>query len=239
MIELPWLDPEGPVLFPAVESALDDPPGLLAYGGHLTSEWLVTAYRSGIFPWYNPGEPILWWSPCPRMTLKPSELNVRRSLRKVLKKKQFQVTFDQAFEQVLEGCSAARSYTDDTWITKEMKTAYIELHKQGYAHSVEAWQDGQLVGGLYGVAIGKIFCGESMFTRVNDASKVAFVHLVEQLKAWQFELIDCQVYTEYLASFGAQEIERDEFLGYLKEYGAALELPGEWKISDSIKESIC
>ena len=238
MIELPWLDPDGPALFPTVETALEDPPGLLAFGGSLTPEWLIQAYRQGIFPWYSPGEPVLWWSPDPRMVLKPNEIKIRKSLRKVLKKKPFEVTFDQAFEQVLEGCSAARAYTDETWISDEMKMAYTRLHQEGYAHSVEAWQDGELVGGLYGVAIGKIFCGESMFTRVNDASKVAFVHLVEQLKTWDFKLIDCQVYTDYLASFGAQEIERAEFLDYLKWYGAASRLPGQWKISESIKESI-
>ena len=238
MIELPWLDPEMPPAFPPVDMALTDPPGLLAFGGNLSPQWLIGAYRSGIFPWYNPGEPILWWSPDPRMVLQPEQLKIRRSLRKVLKKNLFQITFDQAFEQVLEGCASARSYTSETWLTGDMKSAYLQLHKEGYAHSVEAWRDGELVGGLYGVAVGKIFCGESMFTRVNDASKVAFVHLARQLEAWNFKLIDCQIHTDYLASFGASEIERREFLDYLKWYGAAPGIPGAWTISEQIKESI-
>lgn len=238
MIELPWLDPKMRPAFPPVEMALSDPPGLLAFGGQLSPEWLISAYRSGIFPWFNPGEPILWWSPDPRMVLQPEQLRIRRSLRKVLKKQLFEITFDQAFEQVLQGCAAARNYTDETWLTDDMRAAYHQLHQEGYAHSVEAWQDGQLVGGLYGVAIGKVFCGESMFTRVNDASKVAFVHLVRQLEAWDFKLIDCQVHTDYLASFGASEIERSEFLNYLKWYGAAPSSPGPWLLSEQIKESI-
>lgn len=238
MIELPWLDPEQPPLFPPVTQALDDPPGILAFGGQLTAPWLLEAYRQGIFPWFNPGEPILWWSPDPRMVILPENFKVRRSLKKTIRKQLYEITFDQAFDQVLDGCAAARNYTDETWITPEMRTAYLGLHHDGYAHSVEAWQDGKLVGGLYGVAIGKIFCGESMFARATDASKVAFVHLVEQLKAWGFELIDCQVYTDHLASFGAEEIERARFLDYLKLYAAAPMPVGHWSLEQRIKESV-
>ncbi|WP_051205775.1 leucyl/phenylalanyl-tRNA--protein transferase [Oceanospirillum maris] len=243
MIELPWLDPEQPPLFPSVDEALSDPPGLLAFGGQLNAHWLLHAYQSGIFPWFNPGEPILWWSPSPRMVILPAEFKVRRSLKKTLRKQLYDITFDQDFKSVLEGCAAARNYTEESWLTPEMRQAYLALHHAGYAHSVEAWQDGQLVGGLYGVAIGRIFCGESMFAKATDASKVAFVHLVEQLKAWKFELIDCQVYTDHLASFGAKEIERQVFLGYLAEYAnVAMPLestsPELWCLEQRIKESV-
>lgn len=244
MIELPWLDPEQTPHFPSVGTALADPPGLLAFGGQLNAQWLLSAYRSGIFPWFNPGEPILWWSPDPRMVILPTEFKVRRSLRKTLRKQRFEVTFDQDFKAVLEGCASARSYTEDTWLTPDMRRAYLELHQAGYAHSAEAWLDGELVGGLYGVAIGRIFCGESMFTRTTDASKVAFVHLVEQLKAWQFELIDCQVHTDYLASFGAKEIERATFLDYLKRYSTATVQteapapPSKWSLEQRIKDAV-
>ena len=238
MIELPWLDPELTPHFPPVTDALDEPPGLLAFGGRLTPDWLLNAYRAGIFPWFNPGEPILWWSPDPRMVILPENFKVRRSLRKTLRKQLFEITLDQAFEQVLDGCAGARNYTDETWITPEMHQAYLELHHRGYAHSVEAWQNGELVGGLYGVAIGRIFCGESMFARVTDASKVAFVHLVEQLKSWQFELIDCQVYTDHLAGFGACEIERSRFVDYLKLYACAPAATGLWSLEQRIKESV-
>ncbi|MFG1491196.1 leucyl/phenylalanyl-tRNA--protein transferase [Oceanospirillum sp. HFRX-1_2] len=238
MIELPWLDPQYPPAFPPVTDALDDPPGILAFGGQLNDQWLLAAYRQGIFPWFNPGEPILWWSPDPRMVILPENFKVRRSLKKTIRKQLYEITFDQAFDQVLDGCAASRNYTDETWITPEMRTAYLNLHHKGYAHSVEAWQDGELVGGLYGVAIGRIFCGESMFARATDASKVAFVHLVEQLKAWQFELIDCQVYTDHLASFGAEEIERARFLDYLKLYAASPMPVGHWSLEQRIKESV-
>jgi len=172
------------------------------------------------------------------MVILPENFKVRRSLKKTIRKQLYEITFDQAFDQVLDGCAAARNYTEETWITPEMRTAYLNLHHKGYAHSVEAWQDGKLVGGLYGVAIGRIFCGESMFARATDASKVAFVHLVEQLKAWQFELIDCQVYTDHLASFGAEEVDRARFLDYLKLYAAAPMPVGPWSLEQRIKESV-
>ena len=197
--------------FPPPHLAIKE--GLLAVGGDLSVDRLLLAYRSGIFPWYAKGEPILWWSPDPRLVLYPDELNVSRSLRKVIKRKLFHITFDQNFDAVISGCAEAkRSYGDGTWITDEMKSAYIDLHKAGYAHSVEAWQDGRLVGGLYGVAIGRVFFGESMFSRVSNASKVAFVTFVENLRRLKFILIDCQVRTDHLMRFGAREIPRKVFL---------------------------
>ncbi len=238
MIELPWLNPEQTPCFPPVTEALADPPGLLAFGGQLNAEWLLSAYHQGIFPWFNPGEPILWWSPNPRMVIFPEHFKIRRSLKKTLRKQPFEITLDTAFSDVLEGCAAARSYTNETWITAEMRRAYQELYQKGHAHSVEAWQNGKLVGGLYGVAIGRIFCGESMFSCATDASKVAFVHLVQQLKAWQFELIDCQVYSDHLASFGAEEIDRARFLDYLKQYASTPMPVGSWSLEQHIKETV-
>lgn len=191
--------------------------GLLAVGGDLSVERLLLAYRNGIFPWYAPGEPILWWSPDPRLVLYPQELRISRSLRKVIKQQRFQITFDQAFEAVIQACAAAkRSYGEGTWITAEMKTAYCRLHQKGFAHSVEAWQEDKLVGGLYGVSLGRIFFGESMFSQVDDSSKVAFVTLVEKLKRLAYVLIDCQVKTDHLIRFGAREIPRKLFLEQLK-----------------------
>jgi len=197
--------------FPPPHLAIKE--GLLAVGGDLSAERLILAYRSGIFPWYSEGEPILWWSPDPRLVLYPDELRISRSLRKVIKRKLFHITFDQDFEAVITGCAdAKRSYGEGTWITEEMKSAYIELHRRGYAHSVEAWQDEKLVGGLYGIAMGRAFFGESMFSRVSNASKVAFVSLVETLREKCFTLIDCQVRTDHLMRFGARELPRKVFL---------------------------
>ena len=197
--------------FPPPHLAIKE--GLLAVGGDLSVDRLLLAYRSGIFPWYAKGEPILWWSPDPRLVLYPDELGVSKSLKKILKRNLFHITFNQDFEAVISGCAEAkRSYGDGTWITDEMKSAYIDLHKAGYAHSVEAWQDGRLVGGLYGVAIGRVFFGESMFSRVSNASKVAFVTFVENLRRLKFILIDCQVRTDHLMRFGAREIPRKVFL---------------------------
>ena len=200
--------------FPPPHLAIKE--GLLAVGGDLSVERLLLAYRSGIFPWYSEGEPILWWSPDPRLVLYPDELRISRSLRKVIKRKIFHITFDQDFEAVITGCAEARrSYGEGTWITEEMKSAYINLHRQGYAHSVEVWQDEKLVGGLYGVAVGRAFFGESMFSRVSNASKVAFVSLVEALQKKCFTIIDCQVRTDHLIRFGAREISRKLFLEQL------------------------
>ncbi len=201
--------------FPPAHMAIKE--GLLAVGGDLSPERLILAYRNGIFPWYSPGEPILWWSPDPRLVLYPDELRITTSLRKVIKRKRFQITFDKAFEDVIQACAEAkRSYGEGTWITDEMKAAYCALHGQGHAHSVEAWQGERLVGGLYGISIARAFFGESMFSRVSNASKVAFVTLVENLKHLQFKLIDCQVRTDHLVRFGAREIPRKSFLEQLE-----------------------
>lgn len=205
--------------FPPCELA--DPNGLLAVGGDLTPERLLLAYRQGIFPWYSNDTPILWWSPDPRLVLFPSELKISHSLRRVIRKNPFRVTFNRAFGEVIRSCAEVRRREGEgTWITEEMIDAYCLLHRLGFAHSVESWHQGELVGGLYGVAIGRVFFGESMFTRKTDASKVAFVHLVRVLQRKGCEVIDCQVSTNHLKSFGAREIPRDLFLHYLK--GASL-----------------
>lgn len=197
--------------FPPLEKALDDPNGLLAIGGDLSPQRLIEAYRSGIFPWFNEDEPIFWWSPDPRMVLFPGELKISRSLRKTLHKDCYQIRADTAFTQVMQACAAPRKGQSGTWIHPKMIAAYTALHGMGLAHSVETWIDGELVGGLYGVALGKVFFGESMFSRSTDASKIAFVHLVKQLQYWEFGLIDCQVKTHHLASLGAREISRASF----------------------------
>ena len=208
------------ILFPPVELA--EPEGLLAVGGDLSVERLAAAYERGIFPWYSQDEPILWWSPDPRMALKPEGLHLPRSLKKSMRKGVYSITFDRAFSQVIDGCAQAR--TDGTWITREMAAAYLRFHQAGFAHSVEAWRTGEdgvpvLAGGLYGVALGGCFFGESMFSLQPDASKTAFAILVGRLADWGFTLIDCQVATDHLARFGAREIPRTTFLDLL---GAAL-----------------
>ena len=212
---IPWLGPESP--FPPLEAALLRPNGLLAVGGDLSPSRLIEAYRHGIFPWFNEGEPILWWSPDPRMVLFPQELKISRSLRKTLKRGNYEIRADSAFKQVMEACAAPRGEHTGTWIHAEMIAAYGRLHEMGMAHSMETWIEGELVGGLYGVGQGKMFFGESMFSRVSDASKIALVHLVAQLQRWGFEMIDCQMKTEHLASLGAREISRNEFRQKLKE----------------------
>jgi leucyl/phenylalanyl-tRNA--protein transferase len=201
--------------FPPPRLAIQE--GLLAVGGDLSVERLLLAYRSGIFPWYSKDEPILWWSPDPRLVLYPSELRISKSLQKVIKRRVFQITVNKAFDAVIQGCAdIKRSYGEGTWITDEMKSAYCQLHRYGYAHSVEAWQDNELAGGLYGVALGHAFFGESMFSRVSNASKVAFVTFVEMLKELKFDLIDCQVKTDHLIRLGAREIPRKKFLEQLE-----------------------
>ncbi len=215
---------------------MQDPNGLLAAGGDLSAERLVEAYRQGIFPWFNPGEPILWWSPDPRMVLFPAELKVSRSLRKTLKKHDYEVRVDTAFAPVMRNCAKPRDGQPGTWISDEMVAAYSCLHAQGIAHSVETWRDGELTGGLYGVALGRMFYGESMFSRATDASKIAFVHLVRQLERWGFGMIDCQMKTSHLASLGAREIPRAEFVQRL---GQLIELPpetGRWQFDHDLTE---
>lgn len=215
--------------FPPVELA--SPEGLLAVGGDLRAERLLEAYRHGIFPWYNPGQPILWWSPDPRAVLFPSKLRVSRSLGKTLRRKKFEVTLDTAFREVMEQCAAPRNDRTGpgTWITPEMIEAYCVLHERGLAHSVESWRDGKLVGGLYGVALGSAFFGESMFSRETDASKAAFVQLVRQLAAWGFDFIDCQLPSAHLSSLGAEAIRRREFLEQLEPALARPGRPGHWR----------
>jgi leucyl/phenylalanyl-tRNA---protein transferase len=203
------------LVFPRPEMARDD--GLLAVGGDLSNERILLAYSLGIFPWFSEGSPILWWSPDPRLVLFPDELKISRSLGQVIKKGLFKVTTDAAFEEVIRNCSDVRREGQrGTWITEEMIAAYISLHQAGYAHSVESWYDEKLAGGLYGIALGRAFFGESMFTKRNNASKIAFVKLIEQLRNLGFEFIDCQVSTEHLKSLGAREIPRSEFLRLLK-----------------------
>ena len=203
--------------FPPVESATSD--GLLAVGGDLSIERLQLAYNSGIFPWFSKGQPILWWSPDPRMVLFPEKLRVSKSMKQVLRQNRFRVSFDEDFAGVIEACaSMSRPGQKGTWITNEMKQAYKNLHKAGMAHSVEVWEDSQLVGGLYGIYLQdrKVFCGESMFSRVSNASKTGFISLVRELEKRDVRLVDCQIYTPHLASMGAEEISRKEFLKYLR-----------------------
>jgi len=207
---IPWLRTESP--FPPIATALAEPNGLLAAGGELTPDRLLEAYRRGIFPWYSAGQPVLWWSPDPRMVLFVDEFRASRSLRKRVKQQPFEMRVDTAFRSVIEACAAVpRAGQGGTWITREIADAYTELHHRGNAHSVEAWRGGLLVGGLYGVAIGRMFFGESMFAHEADASKIALVHLVAMLRARGFPLIDCQQETAHLASFGARPIPRRVF----------------------------
>jgi len=203
--------------FPDPEMAETDPDGLLAVGGDLSPERVVQAYRQGIFPWYDESQPILWWSPDPRMVLYPGELHVSRSLRKLLRQERFSITFDQAFDQVIRACAAPRNGEAATWLTAEMIKTWESLHEQGIAHSVEAWRSDRLVGGLYGNVLGGVFFGESMFARESNASKVAFVCLTRSIEQAGFGLVDCQVYTEHLASLGARLIPRSRFLHSLRE----------------------
>ena len=212
---IPWLTDS--IVFPAVELSLREPNGLLAAGGDLSAPRLLEAYRHGIFPWFNPEEPILWWNPDPRMVLFPNEFIVSHSLRKVLRRGTYEIRCDTAFEQVMLACAAPRNNQSGTWIDNNMIAAYSTLHRAGYAHSVETWLDGILVGGLYGVSIGRMFYGESMFSTVSNASKIALAHLAIQLERWQFGMIDCQMKTSHLSSLGAREIARSEFIAKLQD----------------------
>ncbi|GHC46193.1 leucyl/phenylalanyl-tRNA--protein transferase [Ulvibacter litoralis] len=206
--------------FPEPSKADDD--GLLAIGGDLSTKRLLLAYNSGIFPWYEDDQPILWWSPDPRMILYPEQLKVSKSLQKTITKNVFTVTYNTAFSEVIHNCATAkRNGQNGTWITAEMQEAYIQLHNQGIAISVEVWKDGALVGGLYGIDLKekKVFCGESMFSKQSDASKVGFCHLVSKLRQKEYHVIDCQVYTAHLESLGAEEVSRDQFLALLNRFG--------------------
>ncbi len=236
---IPWLGPETD--FPPVERALAEPRGpngLLAAGGDLSPQRLLAAYRRGIFPWYSAGEPILWWSPDPRMVLFPDELKISRSLAKVLRNADYEVRLDTAFADVMAACaSMPRPGQAGTWITAEMQAAYRRLHQLGYAHSVETWIDGRLAGGLYGVAIGRAFFGESMFSRRSNASKIALAHLCEHLERLEFGIIDCQMETPHLASLGARPIPRSDFVALLRTLAAAeTPAPGPWP-ADAVRDA--
>lgn len=233
---IPWLASGDP--FPSSDKALQQPNGLLAAGGDLSPARLIEAYSSGIFPWFNAGEPILWWSPDPRMVLFPAELKVSRSLKKVIRNREYEVRLDSAFTQVMQGCAQPRSGQHGTWITPLMIEAYTRLHNMGIAHSAETWIDGELAGGLYGVALGRMFYGESMFATVSDASKIAFVHLVWQLKRWGFGMIDCQMKTAHLARFGAVEIPRHDFIRRVSKLIQYSPTPRSWQFDANLKDEL-
>ena len=226
---IPWL--ESATSFPPLELALTEPNGLLCAGGDLSPQRILSAYSRGIFPWYAKGEPILWWSPDPRMVLHPSEFKISRSLRKTLRHGAYEVRLDSDFPAVIRACAKSRRRGQHgTWITAEMQSAYCTLHELGFAHSVETWVDETLVGGLYGIAIGKMFYGESMFSHATDASKIALAHLARFLDRNGFGLIDCQMNTSHLASLGAREIPRSEFVARLQELAAIPPLCGRWPV---------
>lgn len=229
---IPWLETDDP--FPPVREALDDPNGLLAAGADLSTDRLLDAYRLGIFPWFGDEDPLLWWSPNPRMVLMVDELHVSRSLRRVIRSRRYDVTLDTAFRDVMIGCADARARQEGTWITSGMLEAYTRLASLGFAHSVEAWVGDELAGGLYGVAIGRMFYGESMFSRRSDASKVALAHLVRQLERWGFEMVDCQMSTSHLASLGAREIPREEFLDRLRRLAGKPSIPAPWVLEPDL-----
>jgi leucyl/phenylalanyl-tRNA--protein transferase len=219
--------------FPSPEHALKEPNGLLAIGGDLRPERLLSAYSSGVFPWFNDDRgPILWWSPDPRAVFQPTRIKISRSLRRRLAHGEFRVTLDAAFDDVVAGCAAPREPNGGTWITEAIRDAYSALHRLGFAHSTEAWHGDRLVGGLYGVSIGRMFFGESMFARATDASKVALVCLAEQLERWKFELIDCQMMNPHLKSLGAIEMSRREFLARLRDNPADLTRRGRWHFDE-------
>ncbi|AEV27308.1 leucyl/phenylalanyl-tRNA--protein transferase [Azospira oryzae PS] len=229
---LPWLTAAHE--FPPLATALSEPNGLLAVGGDLAPERLLAAYRRGIFPWYSPGEPILWWSPDPRMVLFPAEFKVSRSLGRTLRRGGYEVRLDTAFARVIAACAQTpRRGQHGTWIVPEMQAAYRRLHELGLAHSVETWVDGELVGGLYGIALGRMFYGESMFSWRSDASKIAVAHLARYLERLGFGMVDCQMHTAHLASLGAREIPRDDFIARLDALVAAGPASGPWPAADA------
>lgn len=231
---IPLLGPTDP--FPPVDRALDDPNGLLAAGGGLSVPRLLEAYRRGIFPWFSEGDPVLWWSPDPRMVLPTAGVHVSRSLRRRLRRRDYTVTLDCAFAEVLRGCAAPRRGESGTWLLPPMIRAYERLHAAGAAHSVEIWMDGELAGGLYGVALGRMFFGESMFTRRTDASKLALVLLATQLARWQFPLIDCQMQTGHLASLGALDVPRGEFVRILTALVDQPAVAAPWRLDDDLPD---
>lgn len=226
MPQLIWLDAEQAPEFPDTRLVLSEPNGLLALGGALTVPWLTTAYQHGIFPWFSDGEPIMWWSPAPRMVMKPGTAHISRSLRKKYRRQPVRVTWNQCFSRVIEHCSDPSHRRDDgTWITEEMKLAYTELHRCGWAHSIEVWQEDNLIGGLYGLGMDQMFFGESMFSLQPDSSKFAFIALSEWTAYMQMKLIDCQLHNTYLESLGATLISRSEFERYLPTQRIRLDTP--------------
>jgi leucyl/phenylalanyl-tRNA--protein transferase len=217
-----WLSPhDAPEWFPPAEQALEEPAGLLAAGGDLSPQRLIAAYRQGIFPWYSPGQPVLWWSPDPRAVLFPEEFRLTRSLAKTLRNGGFEPSLDRDFAAVIDGCAAPRAASPGTWITSEMRAAYLELHRLQHAHSIEIWRAGVLVGGLYGVRLGGVFFGESMFSRARDASKAALAHLVAACRRNSLAVIDCQLPSRHLHSLGVRDIPRTQFQALLKEHAEA------------------
>jgi len=223
---IPYLDNHE--AFPPVDTALADPNGLLVAGADLSLERLTKAYSSGIFPWFSEGEPILWWSPDPRTVFNLDEYHPSRSLKHFIRKSKFVVTLNQDFEAVIENCSLPRSNQKSTWISPEMKLSYVNLHRQKLAHSVEVWQNKELVGGIYGVAIGKLFCGESMFSGISNGSKVALTFLIEHLKSEGFPIIDCQVENDHLVTLGAQNIARGKYMSIVEEVKNKTVVPDFW-----------
>lgn len=222
-----WLSPDN-LDFPPVDQAFEDPPGLLAAGGDLRPERLLAAYSRGIFPWYDDDSPILWWSPDPRMVLPPAQVHVSRSLAKLIRQDRYRITMDTAFGDVIGQCANLRAEREGTWITEEMQAAYLQLHRLGHAHSVEVWQDERLQGGLYGIAMGKLFFGESMFSLAPNTSKLAFVALARQLQHWGFAMIDCQMPTEHLNSLGASTMSRADFQAVLQKWRAVESHGAAW-----------
>lgn len=233
MTQLVWLTPSSP--FPPIESALEEPNGLLAAGGELNPEKILEAYQQCIFPWYSDGQPILWWSPNPRCIIYPENVYCSSSLRKHIRKTKPRVTFDEDFQSVIRNCARLGS-EQGTWITEEMEDTYTQLHRMGHAHSVEVWQDAKLIGGLYGLAIGKVFFGESMFSHRTNASKVAFVFLCRQLQKWGYQLIDCQVENPHLLSLGAQCIDRENFQKQIQTATRLTQYRHEWRFDAGLIE---
>lgn len=220
--------------FPPVESALEEPNGLLAAGGDLSVLRLLDAYSHGIFPWYEEGQPVLWWSPDPRMVLWPGEMRISRRLARLIQQNLYRVTMDEAFQEVIRNCASVRRKSKGTWITPDMQQAYCRLHQAGFAHSVEVWLGDELVGGVYGIALGKVFFGESMFSSRNNTSKLAMAYLTRQLHLWGFKLIDCQVSSVHLQSLGAVEISRPEFMQHLQNHLKHADDSGKWRLQSDL-----
>ena len=230
-INLPWLDPKDPHYpFPSADEALDSPEGLVAAGGDLSPVRLLRAYRQGIFPWYEEGQPILWWSPDPRGILYPKKFNVHKSLIRTLKRQPWKVTYDQAFRHVMIACAGPRSYSKGTWITQDMINAYCHLHQLGHAHSLEVWdQSDKLIGGIYGISMGRLFFGESMFSRQTDASKVALLYLSVYLELWGYQLLDTQLPSDHLKFLGGEPIPRHQYLSLLAQYSQVPPADTAWE----------